>query len=380
MARQSQAQQAIGFSIGTNATAPDYLILGRQFTNELSSTFDQVMAVFGNRDNMYEKHLTGYEGSSISITLPLDTRICPVIIAAAGKVATTGTDPAYTNVIDPFNTNYLDNLSIDGTRLTFFFYDAEVGMIKQTGKLANEYSITTEADQVNMEIDFLGGEQTILEGADLTTAEAGFVIEQVSEANLAAFPVTGAAKTVYLAEDTQTFYVWNGTSYIVVGGASGYGILFRPGDLVVRYANDVAMTTPTIVNADFGLSLTVMNNVQEEPKTVSTAGSLVFPVSYLGQFGASIEFTADVITNDLYNRYLVSTPTAFEFKFSRGGNILNFVTAPTVIETVTGDKVADSDEPVKQTITIEKARNAITHPSLRITANLATNLEILINV
>jgi len=338
MARQAQTQQAIGFSIGTTATAPDYIIKARQFTNELSSTFDQVMAVIGNRDNMYDKHLTGYEGSSITITLPLDDKICPVLIASAGKVTTTGTAPNFINVIDPFNTDYDDNLSIDGTRVTFFFYDADIGLIKQTGKLANELTITPENNQVNLEIDFLGGEQTILTGGDKTTAEAGFTIT----------PTT-------------------------------YGTLFRPGDLVIRYANDVAMTSPTVVNADFGLSLTISNKVREEPKTLSAAG-LVFPVSYLGQFAAGFEFTADVITNDLYNRYIASTETAFEFKFTRGASVLNFVFAPTVLETVTGDKVADSDDPVKQTVTLEKAKNAITHPSLRITANLATDLESIIDV
>ena len=338
MSRQSQAQQAIGFAIGASATAPVYIIKARQFSNALTAVFDQVMATYGSRDTMYDKNLTGFSSSEMSLTLPLDDRICPILLGCSGKTTTTGTTPNFVNVIDPYNTNYANVLNIAGNVLTLFFYDATIGMIRQSGKLINETTLTIEADQVNLELDLLGGNQEILTGAALTTAAAGFVITPTS-----------------------------------------YGVLFRPGDLVVRYSNVVAMTSPTIINADFGLSITISNGVVEEPKTLSAAG-LIFPISYLGAFTAGFEITADVLTNDLYTRFLASTETAFEFRFTRGASILTFLFNPTAIETATNAKVADSSDPVKQTITQEVNKNGITHPSLRITANLATDLQTIINI
>jgi hypothetical protein len=43
-------------------------------------------------------------------------------------------------------------------------------------------------------------------------------------ANLAAFPATGAVKTIYIAEDTNKTYRWTGTAYVEISGAdfSGY--------------------------------------------------------------------------------------------------------------------------------------------------------------
>ena len=336
MSRQSQSQQAIGFAIGGTATAPTYIIKARQFSNELSSIFDQVMATYSSRDNMYDKSLVGYESSSISLTMPLDDKVCPVLLAAAGRTTTTGASAPFTSAINPFNTNLSNVLSIEGFKLTFFFYDATIGLIRQTNKLASEYTLTIEQDQVNLEMTLLGGEQEILTGAAKTTAEAGFTISTTT-----------------------------------------YGTLFKPGDLVVRYANAVNMTSPTVVNADFGLSITVSNNVQEVPKTLSTAG-LVSPVSHLGQFTAGFEATLDVATDDLYTRYLNSTETAWEFAFTRGvNNTITFLFNPTALDVVVGDKVGDSDEPVKQTVTLEKAKNGITHPSLRTTIVGATNLQTL---
>ena len=39
--------------------------------------------------------------------------------------------------------------------------------------------------------------------------------EVFSYANLAAFPVTGAGNTLYIANDTGLLYAWNGTTYVV---------------------------------------------------------------------------------------------------------------------------------------------------------------------
>jgi hypothetical protein len=40
-------------------------------------------------------------------------------------------------------------------------------------------------------------------------------------ANLAAFPITGTVKTIYIAEDTNFQYYWDGTQYVLLGSSGG---------------------------------------------------------------------------------------------------------------------------------------------------------------
>jgi hypothetical protein len=39
-------------------------------------------------------------------------------------------------------------------------------------------------------------------------------------ANLAAFPVTGTVKTIYIAEDTNFQYRWTGVAYVQIGSST----------------------------------------------------------------------------------------------------------------------------------------------------------------
>lgn len=43
-------------------------------------------------------------------------------------------------------------------------------------------------------------------------------------ANLAAFPVTGAVKTIYIAEDTNKTYRWTGSAYVEISASAAAGI------------------------------------------------------------------------------------------------------------------------------------------------------------
>jgi hypothetical protein len=55
----------------------------------------------------------------------------------------------------------------------------------------------------------------------MATATVNIPTQISNHANLAAFPVTGALKTLYIAEDTEKLYRWNGSSYVEVSAGSG---------------------------------------------------------------------------------------------------------------------------------------------------------------
>lgn len=337
MSRQSQSQQMIGFAVGNNATAPTHIIPARQYSHSVTQLFDNLKATLGSRDNHYKQTLVGFESLPISLTVPLDDKICPILIGAGMQADTTGTSPNFINTLTPFNLK-AGNPSIDGNRLTFFFYDAENGLIKQSGKLSSTAQITPEQDQLNLEVEFLGGVQEVLTGAAKTTAEAGFTIS-----------------------------------------SSTIGYLFKPGDVRVAFADTIgALDYTNALSVDFGFNIEINNNTQEEMKTLSGAGTLISPTSYYGQFQPSFEFTHDVADNVLFDRYVNNTETAFGFRIQKDSNVsFEFQFEAISFDLQQQDKVADSDEPVKQTITVEHGRNSITNPSLTVISKCATNLQTL---
>ncbi len=75
-----------------------------------------------------------------------------------------------------------------------------------------------------------GGSNVTVKGSPLTNAEvdANFLnldagkTEMLEYANLAAFPVTGNSKNLYVAQDTGTPYRWTGGVYAAMSGAGGY--------------------------------------------------------------------------------------------------------------------------------------------------------------
>jgi hypothetical protein len=65
-------------------------------------------------------------------------------------------------------------------------------------------------------------------------------------ADLASFPATGAANTIYIAEDTQISYYWDGT-YQQIGGAGGSQDLQSVTDIGNTSTNDINLDNSAIV-------------------------------------------------------------------------------------------------------------------------------------
>jgi hypothetical protein len=66
-------------------------------------------------------------------------------------------------------------------------------------------------------------------------------------ADLASFPVTGANNTIYIAEDTNTAYYWDGAAYIVIGTAGGNQDLQSVTDQGNTTTNDINLDNSAIV-------------------------------------------------------------------------------------------------------------------------------------
>jgi hypothetical protein len=66
-------------------------------------------------------------------------------------------------------------------------------------------------------------------------------------ADLATFPVTGANNTIYIAEDTNTAYYWDGAAYIVLGTAGGNQDLQSVTDQGNTTTNDINLDNSAIV-------------------------------------------------------------------------------------------------------------------------------------
>ena len=66
-------------------------------------------------------------------------------------------------------------------------------------------------------------------------------------ADLASFPVTGANNTIYIAEDTNTAYYWDGAAYIVLGTAGGNPDLQSVTDQGNITTNDINLDNSAIV-------------------------------------------------------------------------------------------------------------------------------------
>ncbi len=75
--------------------------------------------------------------------------------------------------------------------------------------------------------------------------------------DLASFPATGVADVIYIAEDTNYLYRWDGAAYVQVGGSSGGGFVPYTGA-----TGDVDLGTHGITSDFFQANLTPTNALQ----------------------------------------------------------------------------------------------------------------------
>ena len=98
----------------------------------------------------------------------------------------------------------------------------------------------------------------------MATATVNIPTQVSNHANLAAFPVTGALKTLYIAEDTEKLYRWTGSAYVEVSQGSTGGVTSfntRTGAVV--------STNTDYTKSDVGLSN--VDNTSDANKPISTA-------------------------------------------------------------------------------------------------------------
>jgi hypothetical protein len=88
-------------------------------------------------------------------------------------------------------------------------------------------------------------------------------------ANLAAFPATGAVKTIYIAEDTNKTYRWTGTAYVEISGADFSGFVPTSRTLTI---NGVAQD----LSADRSWTISTGLTVGTTPISSGTNGRVLF--------------------------------------------------------------------------------------------------------
>lgn len=94
-------------------------------------------------------------------------------------------------------------------------------------------------------------------------------------ANLASFPATGAAKTLYIADDTEKLYRWTGSAYVEVSSGSASGVSSFNGRTGVVTPQSGDYTTDTVTEGT-NLYFTNARALSAAPaETVNTIGSLV---------------------------------------------------------------------------------------------------------
>jgi hypothetical protein len=333
------AQQA-GFAVGITATAPEYLLLSKSFADEASELRHSLDLAFGDRDNRYGNPLVGWEDTSVSITIPVEERVFPIILGSFfSSDPTTGTSPNFVNTLKRGVTG-------NERKITLFLTEGDNGIVKYTGAIASELTITTEKDQVNAEVTFTGGTREILTGTPLTTANNGFTTlrnnRQTDIANL----------TTQLNREA-TF--------------NDYYKFVAPSWVTLEYSNNYNFSSSTVVKADYGFKLMVNNNVQGEPTSLSAAGNYVQPDKYYGSFSAGFEFTAKVLNNDLKTKAENNTPQCFRIRMQNPNNTnryFSFVFNSSEFQVVSTERVGNSDDAVTQTVMVEKANNNLTNQSL----------------
>jgi hypothetical protein len=150
-------------------------------------------------------------------------------------------------------------------------------------------------------------------------------------ANLAAFPVTGTVKTIYIANDTNKTYRWTGSVYVEISGAdfSGYVPTSRTltingttqdlsADRTFTIPTDLTIGTTPIASGRIGRVLFEgTGNVLQQSGSLfwdNTNGRLGIgtgtPTEKVHVFGGAAAIVIHSTTNESYLKYNNSTTTA----------------------------------------------------------------------
>jgi len=170
----------------------------------------------------------------------------------------------------------------------------------------------------------------------MITATVNIPTQVSNHANLAAFPVTGALKTIYIAEDTNLEYRWTGSAYQVLGTA-GSGVQSVTGDGVDNTdpLNPI-LTFPT--PSEIGLGN--VDNTSDANKPVSTAQATAIGLkedaanksTSQGDIASNVKFPvwSAVVTYVTSLGYLLSSTAASTYQaILTGTNFGTFLTGLT---------------------------------------------------
>jgi hypothetical protein len=116
-------------------------------------------------------------------------------------------------------------------------------------------------------------------------------------ANLAAFPATGAVKTIYIAEDTNKTYRWTGSVYVEISGADFSGFVPTSRTLTI---NGVAQD----LSADRSWTISTGLTIGTTPISSGTIGRVLFEGT-----GNVLQQSGNLFWNNTTNRLGIGTAT-----------------------------------------------------------------------
>ena len=137
-----------------------------------------------------------------------------------------------------------------------------------------------------------------------TTADLSEAKDVLSFANLAAFPATGAVKTVYIAEDTSLIYHWDGAAYVELSAG-----LEAIADKTLLGNISGATASPVALNQTQVRSIVLPSRMVFED-TAPTAANTVTGVGSVALFGSNNVIGSNGIAS-LSSDGITTTKTAF---------------------------------------------------------------------
>ena len=143
-------------------------------------------------------------------------------------------------------------------------------------------------------------------------------------ADLAAFPASGALKTIYIAEDTNKTYRWTGSVYVEVSAAGASGITIGTtaitsgtvGRVLFEGTGNVVQESANLFWDNTNNRLDIGTSSPSQSLTIAS-GSIAMTESFPIRWGTSNLLYASAIGLDI-----ASSAFAVRFRFTVGGNFL----------------------------------------------------------